>query len=107
LQNGFSTPQNAIKQAAKEHIMSTKEQIEQQRAALERQIEALKAENSKLLSEQRSIFDCKVSEKGAVSVYGMGRFPVTLYANQWQTLFDRASEISSFIDANKRLLKTK
>jgi hypothetical protein len=50
---------------------------------------------------------CKVSEKGAVSVYGLGRFPVTLYASQWQRLFNDAKAINAFIDANKASLATK
>src|SRR5260370_18874344 len=49
----------------------------------------------------------KVSEKGAVSVYGLGRFPVTLYLEQWNKLLSHADEIRAFIEANKGTLKTK
>ena len=49
----------------------------------------------------------KVSEKGAVSAYGMGRFPVTLYAQQWEKLLGMADEIREFIAENKRKLSTK
>jgi hypothetical protein len=49
----------------------------------------------------------KVSEKGAVSVYGMGRFPVTLYREQWLKLFDMADDIRVFIAANEGQLKAK
>ena len=49
----------------------------------------------------------KVSEKGAVSVYGMGRFPVTLYKEQWLRLLDMSSEIRDFIAANELQLKAK
>ena len=49
----------------------------------------------------------KVSEKGAVSVYGLGRFPVTLYLEQWDALLSHAVELREFIDANKFRLKTK
>ena len=49
----------------------------------------------------------KVSEKGAVSVYGLGRFPVTLYLEQWNALLSRVSELREFIEANKSRLKTK
>lgn len=49
----------------------------------------------------------KVSEKGALSVYGMGRFPVTLYKEQWLKLLGIADEIKKFIDANNDRLKTK
>jgi hypothetical protein len=49
----------------------------------------------------------KVSEKGAVSVYGLGRFPVTLYLEQWDALLSHAAELREFIEANKSRLKTK
>jgi hypothetical protein len=49
----------------------------------------------------------KVSEKGALSVYGMGRFPVTLYREQWERLFSARPEIEAFIKANSATLKAK
>jgi hypothetical protein len=49
----------------------------------------------------------KVSEKGALSIYGMGRFPVTLYKEQWLRLLDKADEIRAFIAANDTQLKAK
>jgi ABC-type uncharacterized transport system YnjBCD substrate-binding protein len=49
----------------------------------------------------------KVSEKGAVSVYGLGRFPVTLYFEQWERLLANVEELQSFIEANKSKLKLK
>jgi hypothetical protein len=49
----------------------------------------------------------KVSEKGAVSVYGLGRFPVTLYQEQWAKLLSNVDELKAFIEANKSKLKTK
>lgn len=49
----------------------------------------------------------KVSEKGALSIYGMGRFPVTLYKEQWLKLLDISDEIRSFIEANDSALKVK
>ena len=49
----------------------------------------------------------KVSEKGAVSIYGMGRFPVTLYKEQWLKLLDISDDIRAFITANEGQLKTK
>ena len=49
----------------------------------------------------------KVSEKGAISLYGLGRFPVTLYAGQWDRLLNEADQISSFIKANASLLSVK
>ncbi|MGA3028959.1 MAG: hypothetical protein ABSF98_29830, partial [Bryobacteraceae bacterium] len=52
-------------------------------------------------------FSLKVSEKGAVSVYGLGRFPVTLYQEQWLKLLDRADDIRAFITRNADKLKKK
>lgn len=49
----------------------------------------------------------KVSEKGGLSVYGLGRFPVTLYKEQWAKLLDMADEIRTFIKENESKLKTK
>lgn len=49
----------------------------------------------------------KVSEKGGVSVYGLGRFPVTLYYEQWIRLLDVASDLRTFLEANKSRLKLK
>ena len=49
----------------------------------------------------------KVSEKGAVSVYGMGRFPVTLYYEQWNRLFDAAAGLKTFLEENNSRLKLK
>ena len=51
--------------------------------------------------------NCQVSEKGALSVYGMGRFPVTLYKEQWLKLLSMADEIKAFIEANNESLKSK
>ena len=48
----------------------------------------------------------KVSEKGGVSLYGLGRFPVTLYAEQWQKLLGEVENIKKFLEDNKTLLKT-
>lgn len=49
----------------------------------------------------------KVSDKGEVSVYGLGRFPVTLYYEQWLKLLDRVQELRDFLEENKSKLKLK
>jgi len=49
----------------------------------------------------------RVSEKGGVSVYGLGRFPVTLYYEQWTRLLDQAKQLSEFLEENKSKLKLK
>ncbi len=67
----------------------------------------LKAENEALKKKGNSPVSMKVSEKGAVSVYGLGRFPVTLYQEQWAKLLAMSGEITSFIEENKSRLKAK
>ncbi len=74
---------------------------------LQAELERLRAENERLKSSGRSRLAMKVSEKGALSVYGMGRFPVTLYKEQWLRLLTMADEIKAFIEANDASLKSK
>ncbi|HWE52936.1 MAG TPA: hypothetical protein VG273_24305 [Bryobacteraceae bacterium] len=75
---------------------------------IQKELERLRAENEALKQTKRGgPVSMKVSEKGAVSVYGLGRFPVTLYQEQWTKLLAMASEITAFIEANKSSLKTK
>lgn len=75
---------------------------------LQAEIERLKAENESLKQGRRTgSVSLKVSEKGAVSVYGLGRFPVTLYKEQWDKLLNMSAEIKAFIAENASKLKTK
>src|SRR5262245_48658106 len=74
---------------------------------LKAELERLKAENEKLKNRQTRGVSLKVSEKGGVSVYGLGRFPVTLYKEQWARLLDMADDIRTFIKENDDKLKTK
>ena len=74
---------------------------------LRAELEKLRAENAALKKGASRGLSLRVSEKGAVSVYGMGRFPVTLYKEQWLRLLDMADEIRAFIRANEDQLKTK
>jgi hypothetical protein len=67
----------------------------------------LRAENERLKRAQSRGITLKVSEKGGVSVYGLGRFPVTLYKEQWTKLLDIADEIRAFIADNDTRLKAK
>ena len=71
------------------------------------QIEALKAENAKLKEARNAKLSFKVSEKGALSVYGMGRFPVSLYRGQWERLFAVIPQIQQFVKDNADKLTTK
>ena len=75
---------------------------------LQAELERLRAENERLKKSGRGgKLAMKVSEKGAVSVYGMGRFPVTLYKEQWRRLLDMADEIRAFIREHESELKSK
>jgi hypothetical protein len=71
------------------------------------EVERLRAENERLKQRGARPTGLKVSEKGAVSVYGLGRFPVTLYKEQWTKLLAMADEIRAFIKENDTKLKTK
>ncbi|HEY6515004.1 MAG TPA: hypothetical protein VIY50_02595 [Steroidobacteraceae bacterium] len=74
---------------------------------MQSELERLRAENERLKKAGRGKLAMKVSEKGALSVYGMGRFPVTLYKEQWLRLLAMADEIRTFIEANDASLKSK
>ena len=74
---------------------------------LKAELERLRQENAALKKGAASGLRLKVSEKGAISVYGLGRFPVTLYKEQWLRLLDTADDIRTFIAANDAHLKTK
>ena len=67
----------------------------------------LKAENEALRNERQAPrgLSFRVSEKGAVSVYGLGRFPVTLYQEQWDKLLAQTDDLKAFIEANRNRLK--
>ena len=74
---------------------------------LKAELARLQAENERLKSQRGRAVSLKVSEKGGVSVYGLGRFPVTLYKEQWTKLLDMAEEIRTFLKENDERLKTK
>jgi len=74
---------------------------------LKAELERLRSENAALKKDAPFGIRMKVSEKGAVSIYGMGRFPVTLYKEQWLKLLDMSADIRAFIIANEAQLKTK
>jgi hypothetical protein len=75
--------------------------------ALQTELERLRAENEALKARASKGRAIRVSEKGAVSVYGLGRFPVTLYKEQWEKLLDMVEEIRAFIAEHEGELKTK
>lgn len=75
---------------------------------LKAELERLKAENAKLKGEKnKQGITFKVGAKGGVSVYGLGKFPVTLYKEQWERLMDKKDELIDFINENESSLKIK
>jgi hypothetical protein len=74
---------------------------------LQAELERLRAENEALKNKQQRGLTLKVGEKGGVSLYGVGRFPLTLYKEQWMKVLDNAEEIKTFIRENEHKLKTK
>jgi len=74
---------------------------------LQAELEQLRAENAKLKAKSDKPITMKIAEKGGLSVYGLGRFPVTLYKEQWIKLLDMADAIRQFIAANDSKLKAK
>jgi hypothetical protein len=74
---------------------------------LRAELERLRKENESLKKGAARGVSLKVSEKGGVSVYGLGRFPITLYKEQWAKLLDMSEQIREFIAENESKLKTK
>ena len=74
---------------------------------LKHELDRLRNENATLKAHAIKGITMKVSEKGGLSVYGMGRFPVTLYKEQWLTLLNMSADIRAFIAANDSTLKSK
>ena len=74
---------------------------------LRMEVERLRAENEALKKSSSKGLSMRVSPKGAVSIYGLGRFPVTLYKEQWLRLLDMADEIKAFIEQNGEQLRSK
>ncbi len=72
---------------------------------LRAELERLKAENEALRARRSGPVSMKVSEKGGLSVYGLGRFPVTLYQEQWLKLLDMSDDIRAFIRDHQSELK--
>jgi hypothetical protein len=74
---------------------------------LKAELERLRAENDQLKTKSVRGLSLKVSEKGALSLYGVGRFPVTLYKEQWTKVLGMKDDIEKFLHDNAHLLKTK
>ena len=76
-------------------------------AGIKAELERLRAENAKFKTKDQGGISLKVSEKGALSLYGMGRFPVTLYKEQWLRVLEQAEQIRAYIAENDSKLKSK
>lgn len=69
--------------------------------AMRAELEQLKAENNKL--KNKAVGGIKIGPKGTVNLYGLGRFPISLYAQQWESLFERIDDVKAFIVAHPDL----
>jgi hypothetical protein len=74
---------------------------------LKAELERLRKENESLKQSAVKGISLKVSEKGGLSVYGLGRFPITLYKEQWRKLLDLSDQIRAFLAEHDSELKTK
>lgn len=74
---------------------------------MQKELERLRAENQALKQPGSKELSFRVSPKGGVSVYGLGRFPVTLYQEQWKRLLEKKEELLQFLEAHQSELKTK
>jgi hypothetical protein len=74
---------------------------------LQQELDALRAENAALKAQASAKLTLKVSEKGCLSIYGMGKWPISLYRGQIETILDNAPLIRAFIDRNAASLSVK
>jgi len=89
-----------------EEILAELQRLRAENEALQ-EIVSLRSENEELRKTASEGLSLKVSDKGGVSVYGLGRFPVTLYKEQWHRLLALTDDIRSFMKANEDKLKTR
>ena len=85
----------------------SKQELAKLPEALRKQVEAMQEQAVMLEKAANAPLRYKVGEKGGVSVYGFGQFPVTLYADQWERLDADVENRKAFIEANRSVLKTK
>jgi hypothetical protein len=95
------------RRARRDKIVPAKKENAMSDDDMKAELERLRRENAALKKGASDGIRMKVSEKGAVSVYGMGRFPVTLYKEQWLKLLNMSDEIRAFIAENEERLKAK
>ncbi|MCP3984539.1 MAG: hypothetical protein GY723_09115 [bacterium] len=76
-------------------------------ADLQSEIERLRAENEALKANEKKALRLQVSQKGAVSLYGIRRFPITFYADEWDTVLSMSDDIRAFIAEHESELKRK
>lgn len=103
----FPKPEPVTVKAEVERIESEPAKVPDYGADMAAELERLRAENEALKKRKGNGLSMRVSEKGALSIYGMGRFPTTLYKEQWLKVLDMADDIRAFIKANDAKLKGK
>jgi hypothetical protein len=84
-------------------MAKTRQEVLKTTEELQAEIKRLKA----MQAELKKVPSLKVSQKGAISLYGLGRFPITLYASQWEQVISQVDDIQAFIDDNRQVLATK
>lgn len=108
MSNQTKTAAQAIATAVNETKPTPSTVTSEAMLALLAQIEALKLENARIKSTKNSgKLSLKLSEKGGLSVYGLGRFPVSLYASQWEKLLAAVPAITAFLEENKAVMAVK
>lgn len=108
--DGFTFTAKDLKPTAKEipaKVKTTAPKVTTHDAALLAEIEAMRKENALLKKQSTARIYFKVSPKGGVSVYGLGRFPVTLYSTQWEQVFNAVPALKTFIADHANELSTK
>jgi hypothetical protein len=103
----MASKSDIVREISGYHVVSLKLKTMPTEEELRAEIERLKAENETLKKPARGQLSLKVSEKGGLSVYGLGRFPVTLYREQWEKLLGMTDAIRQFIADNDAQLKKK
>jgi hypothetical protein len=103
--NSTVSSSNGISSAAAKQTRAQHEAQLAENEAMKIELARLRGENAALKARKVRAKSLKVSEKGAASLYGLGRFPVTLYKEQWVVVLDMADEIRAFLVANDAKLK--
>ena len=96
---------STLNQALAKVVVQAPEQTE--REAMQAELQRLRDENQALKAIKLAGLTCKITEKGAMSIYGLGRFPTTLYKSQWLKFFSNIDSIKAFFESNQHNMSDK